>query len=436
MRAGPGRVLQELLTNETMAKQTWDISGTIEVEERQTTGQLQRRPLVGITVDVRGSRLEDAAFVSWGKVATDSQGFFRLRVEKDRARRDFRVRVRFQDRREDEMLAVNTPAVTGALERDWYTVFNTASKVDGPSVNAGTRVFRASTAGDLGVLDNVRRATTWYIVKTVMDFLEGLGTGVEYKKGIKVFYPAKMVTGSSFANGLNRTAYIHKTAKRDQWNVDTIIHEVMHLWNYQHNRGVSSWVAAVCFDFNTHGFQEQPAIAFHEGFAEWAKDELMTNIWGRTKVKPSCRASLAARDLNDVRTVERNDCGVTAGLHLLTTPDIYDLAFGTSTSEPQGATGAGGQCSGNRSAAVLAVPGKGCPPSPAISFADVLSVFLPHPADGWPTKWQVGNDELGLVEFYRRASDILPQFDKATKALYLDLLNAGSTVEPRSRCSA
>lgn len=296
-------------------------------------------------MDIKGSLVSNAASASWGEVATDSQGFFRLRVEASKARRDFRVLVRFKDKREDEMLAVNTPP--------------------------------------------------------------GLG----FTNSIAVVYPARVVSGSSYANGATRTAYIHNTAARDQWSVDTIVHEVMHLWNYQQT-GVSNWLAAVCFDGNTHGFQEQPAIAFHEGFAEWAKNELMTRLWGRPRVRPTSRFGLAQRDLNDVDTLERSDFGVLAGLHLLTTPDIHGHIFGTSASAPDG-----------RPTATATGPadlsGLSCPASPEIDLFDVLRVFLPHPAQGWPTYWQVGQKEFGLVEFYRRASDILPPFDNATKALYL-----------------
>ena len=54
------------------------------------------------------------------------------------------------------------------------------------------------------------------------------------------------------------------------YNLVTLVHEVMHLWNYQHNAGVSNWLGAVWGDSDTAGHQEQPNIAFHEGFAEYA----------------------------------------------------------------------------------------------------------------------------------------------------------------------
>ncbi|MDN5858476.1 MAG: hypothetical protein L0H84_07620 [Pseudonocardia sp.] len=177
------------------------------------------------------------------------------------------------------MLAVNTPPIDGVSSDDWYRVLDTPAKVGGPTV-------------DLGVRDNVGRAATWYIVTSVMDRLASR-PGLGFTKSIAVAYPARVGSGSSYANGITRTAYIQHDVPDAQF-VDMVVHEVMQLWNYQHNTGVANWVAAVCFDGDTHGLQEQPAIVIHEGSAEWAKNELMTQLWGRPRVRPTSPPSSAA----------------------------------------------------------------------------------------------------------------------------------------------
>jgi hypothetical protein len=66
---------------------------------------------------------------------------------------------------------------------------------------------------------------------------------------------------------------------------------------------------------------------------------------------------------------------------------------------------------------------------------DVLKVFQANPAAGWPTEWQVGNNEYGVRRFFERAADILSALDEPTKDLMLSLIDPNSTEEPLSRCS-
>src|SRR5262249_1282519 len=159
--------------------------------------------------------------------------------------------------------------------------------------------------------------------KTSMDALKSRGGGIQFTNSINVAYPANVISGTSYANGVTRTAYIHRNSKTDQGNVDTVLHEVMHLWNYQHNTGTSNWIQAAMSGNSTHEFQEKAAIGFHEGFAEWGKNALMSELFGRKAVLPANRFSLAANGLNTVETLERNDNGVTHGLHLLITPQVW-----------------------------------------------------------------------------------------------------------------
>jgi hypothetical protein len=50
-----------------------------------------------------------------------------------------------------------------------------------------------------------------------------------------------VVSGIAYANGITRCAYIHS----GWWNVQTVLHEVVHLWNYDHNPGTANWFGAV-----------------------------------------------------------------------------------------------------------------------------------------------------------------------------------------------
>ncbi len=202
---------------------------------------------------------------------------------------------------------------------------------------------------------------------------------------------------------------------------------MMHLWNYDHNSGTSNWLQAIC-DGDTHAFQEKPAIAFHEGFAEYAKDDILHQVFGLQKVQPLNRRAYrnsAGQALASLAVVEGSDDGVINALHLLTTPDIYTRTFGTRTAAPVRDTTIAG---------TTATAGMTCPVSPNLTFWDVLKVFKPAPESGWKTAWQVGTPSYGVVRFFERASDVLRRFDTETKDLYLALIDTTSTVEPQSRC--
>lgn len=423
-----------------MADINWTISGRLRVKMAEdklmagstvfaVTGDLQNAE-----VEVEGSSLESGGFASWGTTRTDDTGQFTLSVSKPNAPRRIRVRVRFRD----DDLKVTAPAPGS----DWTDLFTSPTKVAPPRVDIGTCTFKRTN--DVHADDHYKRAATWYLCKTVINALVARDPAFAFKDRVTIVYPAKAINGS-YANGLTRSVYINFVDSNnrepdfgDQWDVPTVLHEFMHIWNYDHNHGASNWLGAVTWDADgsTHSFQEKPVIAFHEGFAEYAKDELLHHIWGFDKPALRSRQGLngfkrvagdrmpgrVPRPLDTIDMVECNEDGVRQALHLLTTPDIYSRTFGTEDSVPPS----------NDARTVSPTPSF-CPRPPDIDFWDVLAVFKPNADAGWPTAWEA-KQSSGLRRFYDRAADILPGFDQATKELYLELLDRKSTVEPQGRC--
>ncbi len=410
-----------------MSDQTWEITGKIQFFDTMTRndGKNMNKPLAGITVEIHGANV-GRLYDSWGKVYTDSEGNFSLKKVKSKSKRHFKVRVRFEDR--EKMLSINTPLLGGGLTSDWYQVFETNDTTDGPKVNIGTKTFSEHAAGDLGKDDNVKRAHMFYWVKTGMDALKSHGGGIEFTNPINVAYPANVISGQSYANGVTRTAYIHRNATTDHGNVDTVWHEVMHLWNYQHNTGTSNWIQAAMSGKDTHEFQEKAATAFHEGSSEWGKDALMSELFGRKAVLPANRFSLAQNGLNSFETLERNDDGVTHALHLLITQPVWAYKFGTSTEEISSVSTGG---HGNFTAAVQGTQPPNMPSRPNVTMFDVLKVFLGGQHPNWPTAWQVGTMDNGLNVFFKRAADILPNFNDTERVMLIEMLTSGQTTEPR-----
>jgi len=405
-----------------MAKQTWTIKGQLRVREDESTGSEQARNLKDVEVEVAGSTISrSTGWNKWGTVRTGKGGHFTLTASKDKKARYIRVRVRFKD----DDLDVKGP-VLSALDSNRHTVYKSTSKLEGPAIDIGTRTFQAGGNQDLGEEDYRRQAVVWYLCRTAIDTLVEKDPYFAFKKKINVIYPATVVSGVPYANGVDRTAYIHRGDI--WWSAGTVLHEMMHLWNYDHNHGTANWLKAVCFDWNTHGQQEEPNIAFREGFAQYAAEELLYHIWGQEKQLPSNRKHLFDRGLRTLHMVERSDQGVISGLHLLTARGKigpYKFVFGTSSNAPDG---------GGSRVGIDKTRLHGCPEAPKLDFWDVLRAFKAHPAAGWETEWQVGKDDYELVRFYDRCTDIYDSIDRTTQGLLLDCLDPSKTNEPREAC--
>ncbi len=438
------------------------------------------QPLVGVQVRVMASR-HLGVYASWGTTTTDRDGNFTVTKRRNNKLRYFKVQVKFKSpdleirnlkedtpeeataAAEDEWERIGPGADVGAIpapedtagigplaqdtdfmrqtrgaprrqlrlsrkyEIPWYTVYASEGRRRGPSVDTGTHTLRPGDYySERELVVRHRQTIAWYVSEKVRDALRARGSWLAFKKKVRVMDPAN--TPSAYANGVNNTVYISER----YWGVDTVVHEIMHLWNYQHNHGTSNWLQAIC-DGSTHSEQERPAIAFHEGFAEYAMEDLLHNLWGFQKLRPYSRfvmAGIFATKMGSPAILEGSDIGVTGALHLLTTSDIYSLTFGPASTSPisSGATSAYFPIKRRVRRAAR------CPDEPNLDLWDVLTAFRASPNDGWDNDWEVGNKDYGVLRFFDRVSDIFPSFDQEAKDLCLELLDASSTVEPRDSC--
>ena len=409
-----------------MAQVTWKITGRLLVKESAITGVLTTRALANAEVEVSASNF--GVYDSWGKVRTDADGNFTLTKEKDQSKRKIKVKVRFAD----DVLEINSGllADAGDFLSPAIKIFEHEKEQEGPNINIGTKTFEEGAGGELGTRDNRRRAVTWYVCKTLINTLKAKDPYFAFKNKIKVVYPAKNVGGTCYANGVTRTAYIHSTDESDQWDVQTVLHEVMHLWNYDHNHGTTNWLSAIICppDFNTHGQSERLNVAFHEGFAEYSSWELLWQIWGSekgsqiTRKKPYSRYALVHElKLDTVDEVEQSDNGVYRALCMLTMYQLYDHNFGNKNkpldSEPY--------------PKLINAHGLKCPyPMSFATIWDVLKVFQANPAKGYSNEWEVGSRDYGVRRFIERAGDILDSIDNTTKNLMLGLIDPNSQEQP------
>jgi hypothetical protein len=426
-----------LATESANASCRWTVKGKVQVRENITdpTGVTRDRGLKSIEVKVSGATV-GRVYKSWGTVRTDADGNFSITKTKSCSRRHLKVQIRLQH----SELKVKKGDLADASS-DWIEIHETGSRRNPGTLDIGTDRFtdgptsidRRDLAGitffvstEFNDRDNFRRALAWYVTKKVIDTFQAKGPSFDFKDRITVKFPAWVASNTSYANGIERTAFIDPTHIVDAAGnfdtdeyIQTVVHEVMHLWDYDHNFGTSNWLNAVFG--TTHNFQEQPYIAFHEGFAKYAQEDIFYEIWGWRKEHFVSRSALTASELGprslgqvleDLSMVERNDIAVARALHLLTAQDIYPSSGGKFDLFTT------------------------CRSSPNVTFWDVLKVFEASPSDGFTTAWPVGNRRTGLLAFYDRAAGILDHFTEEDKDLYLDLIDPSGTGNVNDACDS
>ena len=341
---------------------TWSVSGKLAVYDTETGSSAALRPLVGVSVQVAATTFSWGAFTVWDTVETDHTGRFVFTERKSCADRRFRVWAKFDNA---DLQVMNGDGGEWMLLRDDPSAGFTRHR---PSIDLGTFTYQYGAAGLFGSPRTVRRAIAWSVATRLMDWLEARDPWLAFGRKLHIKYPANTASKSSWA--AIDTVYIHGNDRDDHWDVLTLMHEIGHIWNYDHNSGVTNWLSAVLWDFSTHGAQEHPSIAFHEGFAEFFAEEMLATLGGGDAWHGNYYAPFATPD-----AVQRNDIAVASALGL-----------------------------------VRAVT----------PLADMLVCFRGNAALGWPKDLELGGTDNGLLMYLDRCNDLLGSFTDAEYASVLD----------------
>jgi len=401
----------------------WTISGRLSVRESEILGDGEHRdrPLKGVEVKVSASDLgADGPWTGWGTVRTNASGDFTLHETNNGKTRFFRVQARLVgDDLEVNESKLDDLASFDLLDKNWRTVWKSGEQLEGPSVSVGTRVFAAGNALDLGNATFRRQALIWYVLRTAIDRLEQEDPWFAMNRKIAAIYPAHVISGTSYANGLTRMIYLHQGQPDNDWHPDVALHEFMHLWNYDHNQGTINWLGAICslrgehpIDLTTHNTQENPNVAFAEGCSEWASNALLHALWGVRLKKPLNRHWVSQLGLTTLEMVEKSDWAVESALRMLSYDENkgwWSHLFGTAESYPknQPDDDSDGEPDHPEEVGVAPLRQREVPAGAnSLSLWDVLRTFRASPADGWTTDLQVGNVDYGVVRFIDRAVDI------------------------------
>jgi len=426
-------------------------------------------PLAGVRVQVSAKQFDGdpTGWEEWGDTYTDSDGNFTIRNIKNQTNRLFRVRVMFKNDAlriyppNDSLLKKFVDCAIGlipggiitslaevaedALEQlleqttrvlydcQWLTAHQdgAGNKHEPPNVDFGNLVFRAGGVEELGGATERKHAELWLIARKAMDLVNGLDVDLRFRgdRPLAFLYPHdNPVIGdaveASYSNPYNDITFLINNSQQDHFNTGTILHELMHLWTYQHTSQEERLATYLLLHGSTHTGRLAPWVAWYEAFAEATSNELYREIFGTqgtvyggfsAERRPFSRPYLIRHGITSLDDVQNFEYGWLSTFGLLLCPDVCDLDL--TTSGPYAADTSPG------------VKDKGSPicSAPKIPLADLLRVVAnaPDGRDGGMTRQEM---QLGL--FLRRCTEVLSQFTSEKADAYLRILDPKETRQP------
>lgn len=404
-----------------MGKQTWTVKGKLAVDHQlpELAAKFGGESCLK-NVDVKVSARKKVLGVwgtwnGWGTDRTNSRGEFSISKEKDRSDRQFRVKVKFQD---DELEVRHRTATSSTTKVKWYTIWDESQERGPGTFDVGKRTFRSGGPDALGDFEARRHADIWVLYQMASEHMASFGGDYAFQTKVKVKHPHDGIVGdgqeASYANPTTKLIYIVQNSRRDDFKTDILLHELAHIWAYNHMSGEICLTETLLMNGSTHGLVDDSCVAFGEGFAEWWKDKMQEELFGTAPPLPRSRRGLADLGLTSRALVQRHDDGWLSVLHMLTTPDLHKHDFGTQTS-------------GSTFVAAASGVHLGCQ-SPTLGFKNVLKIFLANASKGYSKK--LSRSETTVEAFLERAEALLKKMKPAYRDLYLELADPTSTVQP------
>ena len=379
---------------------------------------------------------------SWGKKKTGKDGSFSFTEEHNGDRRQFKVEILFDSDRlrikegQETGISWNTEGFPididfDLTDKDWHEIHN--DKDDGPDDGRKAGVINL---GDIYISRTLVRkhAGIWALYNEIFDLFESYGSSYAFKKKQIVKYPMGIgnnnSNASSYNNPLNASLYI----KENQFNSNTLIHELMHTVEYQFSTGEDGMVWQLIKHGDTHQTRENTTyVPFLEGWAEWATYKVLREISGE-KLRnfeeasgfnkphlPLNRAYVgAALDESErfLANVDYTERGWHSLFNILTYKALGQCDFNLSSSDKY----------------ALKTFVQQCPDAKfEYSFKDVLSIFLKHPSKGIDK--YLKTSEMNFMDFLNRAKIVLPDLDDEDVKNIKKYLNPNQDENPRDHHS-
>ena len=279
-------------------------------------------------------------------------------------------------------------------------------------------MFEAGGALALGDFEPRGHADIWVLYHMVIDTMADFGPDLGFRSRVKVKYPHDGIVEDgaeeSYANPLNMMIYIESNGDEDDGtDIDTLVHELGHIYLYQHSRLEDAMAAYLVTHAKrgTHDIVDYSFVAYHEGAAEFFKEQVLSLMLGHTPAMPRSRAGMRRLSLADLDDVEHFDDGWTSLFTLLTLDDVWRYEFRTSNSFL-------GEL---RSLPFWAFTCR----EPRLTFEEWLRVQ--EGDDGVGLTRQIGIGEMNFRDFFRRAGLVGDDLTAADRVTYTDMLDPQST---------
>lgn len=293
-------------------------------------------PLEDVRVRVSARvRAPGAWWKPWETVRTDEDGETGI-IMLDRScrpKREYRIRVMFRsDELEVRQGSAGTP---GTRKVRWYTIARGDLPTSSETIDLDAE-FAPGGDRALGDREPRHHAEIWALYRKTIDHMEETyGSRFAFENKVKVKYPHTPVfpnRRTSYANPTTKVVYLVRNDSVDAGeNVGTMLHELMHIWAYQHSRGegvLSSYF--LTHGFETHGVVQNDAVAFHEAFAEYAEQVLQGEMLSRGNFPREPRTHPWLRSYDGATTAERvlrADQGWRHLFALMAEGDVWEYDF-------------------------------------------------------------------------------------------------------------
>lgn len=383
------------------------------------------KPLIGITVLLcNGDNVLASSHA-------DEQGNFL--IEKDMSDRARRLSVEIAFVSDD--LSITAHKKDSDVVR--FSVYEDEERSAETTRSLGDLYFHPDSAHEaLADRRNNSRALLWYAAMTLIRRLRRTDPWLAFGGRIRIQWPAPTAFNASYATHIvnRRVGLDNDLTNTDPQLMITLLHEMMHIWNYDHNKGVTAWHKGICsrrFGFEgTAGRQEWPNIAFHEAFSEFAAEELLHELFGRERPLPFRRAFITqsvSPPLTSLADSERSQNGVRSALRCLVTPNLERYQFGAASD---------GVSPSEITERDFLRPDIVCPKWPAFTIWEILKLFRGRPGSDFPTDWEVGDKNYGIRRFLRRAAVLAPtRVSDEIRQMIVDLIDPTNINEPTTLCS-
>lgn len=450
----------------------WGVRGTLAVHHglEVLQEQLGKSWLSGVKVRVSGATPLGNGWGTWNAwppVTTDEYGRFAIREAKGCGRRRIKLEVKFQD----DDLEIRHRTSTSSLTKVKWQELERHTSEGGLIVIDDFEIGRP--AGSPGVLakepaETLAHADIWVLYKKIVALMKSRGPEFEFKKKVKIKYPHDGIAPdereTSYANPENGVIYITDKGSFENFTTDTLVHELGHIWSYQHSADSYNMAIPIAgmkrlscltlgflrgVKFQTHGLVADRCVAFYEGFAEFFKDHVLFSMFRNSyqscgnecpqiRPVPFSREYLgfgpwtgAPRDpITDIELLQRHDMGWYSALHILTDTNRGRHVLGA----PYSGSGTPGRFVGSDySSSCRAGIG------PVVSFWDVLRSFSPgngysyfrpiRLADEREVPVLQGSNDTRLDNFLQRLGTVTGKMNATDIASMRRLIDPAESVE-------